>query len=45
MTTRGFAYEFNRDAPPALYRQTFVHVGSMSVKGVGTTDLSLVAIA
>ena len=45
MTTRGFAYEFNRDAPPALYRQTFVHVGSMSVKGVGTADLTNVAIA
>jgi len=45
MTTRGFAFEFNRDAPPALGRQTFVHVGSMSVKGVGTADLTNVAIA
>ena len=45
MTTRGFAFEFNRDSPPALYRQTFVHVGSMSVNDVGDADLTNVAIA
>jgi len=38
MTTRGFAYEFDRDNPPAKWRQTFVHVGAMSVNGVGTAD-------
>lgn len=30
MVTRGFAYEFNRESPPAMYRQSFVHVGPMS---------------
>lgn len=45
MTTRGFAYEANRDAPPFLYRQTFVHVGSMEVNGVGTADTTNVSIA
>jgi len=30
MVTRGFAYEFNRESPPAMYRQSFVHVGNMS---------------
>jgi len=29
MTTRGFAYEMNRESPPAMYRQSFVHVGDM----------------
>lgn len=37
MTTRGFAWEFNRDNPPALFRQTFVHVGDMT-----TADTTLV---
>lgn len=45
MVTRGFAYEFNRDAPPALFRQTFVHVGSMEVNGAGTGDLTNVTLA
>ena len=45
MVTRGFAYEFNRDAPPALYRQTFVHVGSMEVNGAGVADTTNVTIA
>ena len=45
MVTRGFAYEFNRDSPPALFRQTFVHVGSMAVNGVGTADMTNVTLA
>lgn len=45
MTTRGFAYEFNRESPPAMYRQSFVHVGAMSVNGIGTADLTNVTIA
>jgi len=45
MVTRGFAYEFNRESPPALYRQSFVHVGAMSVNGVGTADMTNVTIA
>lgn len=45
MVTRGFAYEFNRESPPAMYRQSFVHVGDMEVNGVGTTDLTNVVIS
>jgi len=45
MVTRGFAYEFNRESPPAMYRQSFVHVGDMSVNGVGTSDLTNVVIS
>jgi hypothetical protein len=29
MVSRGFAYEFNRESPPAMYRQSFAHVGNM----------------
>jgi len=45
MTTRGFAYEFNRESPPAMYRQSFVHVGDMEVNGTGTADTTNVTIA
>lgn len=45
MTTRGFAYEMNRESPPAMYRQSFVHVGDMEVNGTGTGDLTNVTIA
>ena len=45
MVTRGFAYEFNRESSPAMWRQSFVHVGNMSVNGVGTADTTLVATA
>ena len=45
MATRGFAYEFNRESPPAMYRQSFAHVGDMEVNGTGTGDLTNVLIA
>lgn len=45
MTTRGYAYEFSRDNPPAIYRQTFVHTSDMSVNGVGTADTDITAIS
>lgn len=45
MVTRGFAYEFNRESPPAMYRQSFVHVGDMEVKGIGTADTTNVTVA
>jgi len=45
MTTRGFSYEFARDNAPALYRQTFRHVGNMSVNGVGTLDVAVATVA
>lgn len=38
MTTRGFSTQFNREAPPAIHRQSFCHIGDMSVNGVGTVD-------
>ena len=38
MTTRSFSTQFNREAPPAVHRQTFAHVGDMEVNGVGTAD-------
>lgn len=41
MVTRGFAYEFNRESPPAMYRQSFVHVGDMA----GDSDLNNVNIS
>jgi hypothetical protein len=45
MTTRGFAYEMNRESPPAMYRQSFVHVGNMSSKASPTpADLTNVDI-
>lgn len=45
MVTRGHAFEFNRESPPALYRQSFVHVGAMSVNGTGTADMTNVTVA
>ena len=45
MVTRGSAYEFNRESPPAMYRQSFCHVGDMSVNGVGEgEDTALVNV-
>lgn len=45
MVTRGFAYEFNRESPPAMYRQAFAHVGNMQSPSGGTGDLTNVSIA
>ena len=44
MVTRGFAYEMNRESPPALYRQSFAHVGNMQSISDGVGDLTNVAI-
>jgi len=30
MVTRGFSYSMQRESPPAMYTQSFVHVGNMS---------------
>ncbi len=37
MRSRGYAQAFNRDSPPAQWRQTFVHVGSMATDPMSIT--------
>jgi len=45
MVSRGFAYEFNRESPPAMYRQSFAHVGPMKVNSIGVADTTNVTVA
>ena len=45
MVSRGSAFEFNRESPPAMYRQSFCHVGDMSVNGIGEgEDTELITV-